>query len=45
MEIEVNDTGIGLSQEQQQKLFKLFGFNKSLDLGNTSGIGLGLVVS
>ena len=45
MEISVIDTGIGIEYEDQDKLFKLFGFvQDSLGL-NTHGIGLGLVIA
>ena len=44
LQISVIDTGIGISQEDQEKLFKLFGFVESTST-NTHGIGLGLVIS
>lgn len=40
----MNDTGIGISETDKDKLFKLFGFIDKENL-NTSGIGLGLVIS
>jgi len=39
------DTGIGIKKEDHEKLFKLFGFVKDTKNMNTSGIGLGLVIS
>ena len=39
------DTGIGIKEEDQDKLFKLFGFVKDTQEMNTHGIGLGLVIS
>ena len=45
MKIIVADTGIGISKENQKKLFKLFGFLKDQQRMNTKGIGLGLVIS
>lgn len=45
VKISVKDTGIGISQEDQTKLFKLFGFLKSSEKKNTKGIGLGLYIS
>ena len=39
------DTGIGIEYEDQDKLFKLFGFVKDTQEMNTHGIGLGLVIS
>ena len=40
----VKDTGIGIREEDQKKIFKLFGKIKNLDDVNTSGIGLGLFI-
>ena len=45
IEVQVVDTGIGIKDEDQQKLFKLFGFIDSTKELNTSGIGLGLHIS
>lgn len=42
LKISVKDTGIGISQEDQAKLFKSFGFLDSSKKANTKGIGLGL---
>ena len=39
------DSGIGISEQDQGKLFKLFGFLEDSADRNTSGIGLGLVIS
>ena len=45
IEILVADTGIGIKDEDQNKLFKLFGFIDSSKELNTKGIGLGLHIS
>ena len=45
LKIEVIDTGIGIKLEDQDKLFKLFGFVQDAQQLNTNGIGLGLVIS
>lgn len=45
LEVKVIDTGIGIKQEDQTKLFQLFGFVQDEQQLNTSGIGLGLVIS
>ena len=45
VKISVEDTGIGISQENQQKLFKLFGFVQDSNQMNTQGIGLGLAIA
>ena len=47
LKIEVIDTGKGIKQEDQDKIFKLFGFVDSKDsqTQNKNGIGLGLVIS
>jgi len=46
VQFEVFDTGIGISQQNQESLFKLFGkvmqTNKSI---NKEGIGLGLYIT
>ena len=39
------DSGIGIKEENKTKLFKLFGFVSDSAHMNTSGIGLGLVIS
>jgi len=41
----VIDTGIGIKEEDQDKLFKLFGFLDSSKELNTKGVGLGLHIS
>ena len=45
LKITVKDTGIGISKENQDKLFKLFGYYSGGEGVNTHGIGLGLVIS
>ena len=45
LRISVEDTGIGIKKEYQNKLFKLFGFVDDAQGLNTHGIGLGLVIS
>ena len=45
LQVDVIDTGVGISKEDQQKLFKLFGFVETSQGMNTHGIGLGLVIS
>jgi signal transduction histidine kinase len=45
LEISVKDTGIGISEENKKKLFKLFGFINATKSKNINGIGLGLVIS
>jgi len=45
LKTEVVDTGIGMRQEDLQKLFKFFGtLSKSKDI-NRGGMGLGLSIS
>jgi len=39
------DTGVGIEYEDQDKLFKLFGFVQDTQGLNTHGIGLGLVIA
>ena len=43
--VAVQDTGCGISQSNQKKLFKLFGMLKDTQEYNTKGIGLGLAIS
>ena len=45
IKIDVEDTGVGIDEKDQDKLFKLFGFVKDSHGVNTHGIGLGLVIS
>jgi len=45
LKISVKDTGIGMSEEDQSKLFRLFGFLDDAEQMNSNGIGLGLVIS
>jgi signal transduction histidine kinase len=45
IEIAVLDTGIGIPYNEQDKLFKLFGFVNGTAAKNTKGVGLGLVIS
>jgi len=45
LKLSVIDTGVGIPWEDQDKLFKLFGFVQSTQHFNKNGIGLGLVIS
>lgn len=45
LEIQVQDTGVGIKPEDQKKLFKLFGFLEANKELNSKGIGLGLHIS
>ena len=45
LEIQVEDTGIGIKKEDMTKLIKLFGFLESTKELNTKGIGLGLHIT
>ena len=45
LKIAVKDTGIGISKENQKKLFKLFGFLEETKSQNINGVGLGLAIS
>ena len=45
LQIAVQDTGIGISEEDQGKLFKLLGFLEGSEKLNKNGVGLGLVIS
>lgn len=45
LEVQVIDTGVGISEENQKKLFKLFGFVSDTEAMNTKGIGLGLSIA
>lgn len=45
LRISVNDTGIGIKEEDQKKLFKFFGkVGEKIDEINPQGIGLGLTI-
>eukprot|EP01016_Furgasonia_blochmanni_P049975 TRINITY_DN7657_c0_g1_i2.p1 TRINITY_DN7657_c0_g1~~TRINITY_DN7657_c0_g1_i2.p1 ORF type:complete len:411 (+),score=71.66 TRINITY_DN7657_c0_g1_i2:63-1295(+) len=45
--IRVSDTGIGIEEEDHEKLFKIFGklASKELESLNPNGVGLGLMIS
>ena len=45
LQISVKDTGVGISKENQEKLFKLFGFLAETQKMNKNGVGLGLVIA
>jgi signal transduction histidine kinase len=45
LRVAVRDTGIGISKENQKKLFKLFGFVEDSEHMNRNGVGLGLVIA
>jgi signal transduction histidine kinase len=45
IEVSVTDQGIGIKSEDQDKLFKLFGFLDRTKQINTKGVGLGLHIS
>lgn len=45
LQIEVRDQGIGISKEDQKKLFKLFGFLDGSQQMNINGVGLGLYIA
>lgn len=44
LKVSVKDTGVGIKDEDRDKLFKLFGFLHSTQGMNTKGIGLGLAI-
>ena len=44
IQIAVQDSGVGISEDDQKKLFKLFGFLSHNQRMNTKGVGLGLVI-
>ena len=44
LEVQVIDNGIGIKKENQEKLFKMFGFLEDTKEINTKGIGLGLSI-
>jgi signal transduction histidine kinase len=43
--ISIQDTGVGISEQNQDKLFKLFGFLEETEFQNKNGVGLGLAIS
>jgi len=43
--VSITDTGVGISDSQRVKLFKLFGCIQNVEHENNAGIGLGLVIS
>lgn len=45
VQISVKDSGIGIKKEDQDKLFKLFGFLDNTKEINSKGVGLGLHIS
>lgn len=46
IQVLVQDEGIGISDEDMQKLFKLFGYIEEVrDSMNTQGIGMGLHIT
>mmetsp|Transcript_376 Transcript_376/g.333 ORF Transcript_376/g.333 Transcript_376/m.333 type:complete len:104 (+) Transcript_376:2282-2593(+) len=45
VQVSIEDTGIGITVENQLKLFKLFGFLDATKELNAKGIGLGLHIS
>ena len=45
LQIAIQDTGVGISKENQEKLFKFFGFLQETESQNKNGVGLGLAIS
>lgn len=45
LQFTIKDQGIGIPEEEQNKLFKLFGKLKVKKGINESGVGLGLTIS
>jgi signal transduction histidine kinase len=44
LKVSVKDNGVGIKQEDQGKLFRLFGFLEQTQKINTKGIGIGLYI-
>jgi K+-sensing histidine kinase KdpD len=44
LEVSVEDNGLGIKEQDQGRIFQMFGTIKSEKV-NTGGIGLGLVIS
>ena len=42
--VECRDTGVGISETDQKKLFKMFGRLNNTNQMNTHGVGLGLFI-
>ena len=45
LNISVSDTGIGIKEEDQNRLFKMYGKLEDKESVNTNGVGLGLMIS
>lgn len=45
LKVSIIDTGVGIKEEDKNKLFKLFGFVMDSKNINSNGIGLGLMIS
>ena len=45
LRVEVRDNGCGIKEEDQQRLFRLFGYLEESSAMNTQGIGLGLYIT
>ena len=45
VEISVEDSGVGISKDDQKRLFKLFGFLSHSKKINTRGVGLSLAIA
>jgi len=43
--VQIKDNGLGIKEEDQPKLFQLFGLVETTQDINTRGIGLGLSIS
>ena len=44
LEIKMVDTGLGIKEQDQKKLFKLYGFLTATEKVNAKGVGLGLYI-